>query len=169
MTLVENERKFLEFYDRSITKIYRYVYFRVGSEQIAQDISSEAFLRAWQYLKDGKDIGNLSAMVYQICRNLIADYFRKNKSLLISLDESQNLPESESNLLQQAGDKIDVEVIKHHLRLLKVEYQEIIIWRYIDDFEIPEIAQITGKSEGATRTCLSRALGALKEILESQS
>jgi len=98
MKLVENEQKFLEFYDQNITKIYRYIYFRVGSQEIAQDLSSEAFLKTWQYLKDGNFIGNLSAMIYQICRNLIADYFLKNPNLLIPIEDVQETHLSEAEI-----------------------------------------------------------------------
>jgi len=52
------------------------------------------------------------------------------------------------------------------LKQIKEEYQEVIIWYYVDDFEVGEIAQILGKSEGAVRVSLSRAVKALKGALE---
>ena len=169
MNLVENEQKFLEFYDQNITKIYRYIYFRVGSEEVAQDLASEAFLKAWQYLKDGNFIGNLSAMIYQICRNLISDYFRKNPNLPIPLDDvaESHLSETQTGLEEKTEKNLKLDQIMGCLRLIREEYQEIIIWYYVDDFEVNEIAQILGKSEGAVRTSLSRALKALKEVLEA--
>jgi RNA polymerase sigma-70 factor (ECF subfamily) len=163
-----DEQNFLHFYDENVAKIYRYIYFRVGSEQVAQDLSSEAFTRALQYLKGGKFIGNLSAMVYQICRNLIADYFRNKQSLSLSLEQipEGDLSESEKGLISNAEDCLAFDKIKNGLGLIKEEYQEVIIWHYIDDFEIGEIAQILGRSEGSVRTALSRALKALREALE---
>lgn len=167
MNLIKDERKFLEFYDQNITKIYRYIYFRVGSEETAQDLSSEAFLKTWQYLNEGKDIGNLSAMIYQVCRNLIADYFRKNPKLPIPLDEISeiHLSEGQADLEEKTEKNLRVDQIMDCLRLIREEYQEVIIWYYVDDFNIDEIAQILGKSEGAVRTSLSRALRALKEAV----
>ena len=165
-----NEQQFLEFYDKFVTKIYRYVYFRVGSEQVAQDLTSEAFLKTWQYIKDGKEIGNLSAMTYQVCRNLIADYFRNVADKLpISLDNvaDSDLAVADSDLITKAEAGLSLDAIKSRLRLIKEEYQELIIWYYIDDFEIYEISQILGKSTGSVRTALSRAVKALKGAIES--
>lgn len=169
MNSTVNEQNFLQFYDQNITKIYRYIYFRVGSQEVAQDLSSEAFLKAWQYLKDGNFIGNLSAMTYQICRNLISDYFRKNPKLPIPLDEvaESHLSEAQTGMEEKTEKNLKIDQIMGCLRLIKVEYQEIIIWYYVDDFEVGEISQILGKSEGAVRTSLSRAIKALKEALEA--
>ncbi len=168
-----DEQKFLEFYDQHITRIYRYVYFRVGSEETAQDLSSEAFLKTWQYLKDGKEIGNLSAMIYQVCRNLIADYFRKNKSLPINLDDisEMNLNETEftDNSFQAANINFELDQIKERIKLLRDEYQDLIVWHYVNDLQIKEIAQILDKSEGSIRTSLSRALKALKAGFEGEN
>jgi RNA polymerase sigma-70 factor (ECF subfamily) len=164
-----NEQKFLEFYDKNITKIYRYIYFRVGSEELAKDLASEAFTKAWQYLKGGNYIGNLSAMTYQICRNLIADNFRNNSNLPISIDNvaETSLIETQPGFEEKAEKGLKIDQIMTCLRLIKEEYQEVIIWYFVDDFEIREIAQILGKSEGAVRTSLSRATKALKEALEA--
>lgn len=163
----KNEQKFLDFYDEYVTKIYRYVYFRVGSEQLAQDLASETFLKTWQYLKEGKPIENLSAMTYKVCRNVISDYFRNSGAFPIKLEdvsEKNNIAEINEDFLEKAENSIELEKIKNQIKLLRLEYQEIIIWRYVDDFEIEEIAQILGKSEGAVRTLISRAVSALKEI-----
>lgn len=168
--LQTDEKNFLDFYDQNVAKIYRYIYFRVGSEQVAQDLASEAFTRAWQYLKDGKFIGNLSAMTYQICRNLISDYFRKKQSLPVPLEQTPGivLDESDKDLIESVDNCLALDKIKDELALIKEEYQEVIIWHYIDDFEIEEIAQILGKTEGSVRTSLSRALKALRDKLENR-
>ncbi len=171
--LIINEQFFLEFYDKNVTKIYRYIYFRVGSQEVAQDLASEAFTKAWQYLKNGnRQIENLSALIYQICRNLISDYFRYNSDMPIPLDgvsdkiSDKITGETGAAIVDKAEDCFQLDQIRQCLRLIRPEYQELIIWYYIDDFEIAEIAQILGKTEGAVRTSLSRAIGALKGQIE---
>lgn len=171
--LQTDEKNFLDFYDQNVAKIYRYIYFRVGSEELAQDLASEAFTRAWQYLKDGKFIGNLSAMIYKICRNLISDYFRKKQSLPVPLEETSEAAlrksDSDNSLVEATDDCLALDKIKIGLTMIREEYQEVIIWHYIDDFEIEEIAQILGKTEGSVRASLSRALKAIRDKLENQS
>jgi len=169
---MNNEQKYLEFYDKNVTKIYRYIYFRVGSQEAAQDLASEAFTKTWQYLKTGnRQIGNLSALIYQICRNLISDYFRYNSDKPISLEEVSDkisdkiIGESASGNMEKAENCFQSDQIRQCLRLIRQEYQELIIWYYIDDFEITEIAQILGKTEGAVRTSLSRAIFSLRELI----
>jgi len=170
------EQQFLEFYDKNVTKIYRYIYFRVGSREATQDLASEAFTKTWQYLKNGnRHIGNLSALIYQICRNLIADYFRYNADMPIPISDISDktsdkiIGETESTIAAKVEDCFRLDQIRQCLRLIKPEYQELIIWYYIDDFEVSEIAQILGKSEGAVRTSLSRAIGALKRQIEAKN
>jgi len=60
----------------------------------------------------------------------------------------------------------DLEQVKAALTNLKEDYQNVIIWRYLDDLPIPEIAKILDKSEEAARVMLHRALKALKNKLK---
>jgi len=57
----------------------------------------------------------------------------------------------------------DLDTIKAVLTNLKDEYQEVVIWHYIDDLSIAEIAKMLKKSEGAVRVTLHRALKAVKK------
>jgi len=65
-----------------------------------------------------------------------------------------------------AAVSLDMSSVKQALRQLSPDYQEIIIWRYLDELETKEIAEILNKSEGAVRTLLSRALSDLRKALE---
>ncbi|MDD5590143.1 MAG: RNA polymerase sigma factor [Candidatus Portnoybacteria bacterium] len=162
-----NEKQFLDFYDKYIAKIYRYIYFRVGSEEVAKDLSSEVFLRVWKYLQSGEIIGNLSAMAYKIARNLISDHFRKTSDKLpLSLETLPITLASSDNTSENTSDNFELDRIKACLKDLRAEYQEMVIWRYIEDLDIEEIAQITGKSQNAVRTTISRAMAALKRAVE---
>ena len=172
-----SETQFLELYDVNVAKIYRYIYFRLNSETTAQDLTSEVFLKCWQNLsKDGgKEVKNHRAFIYQITRNLIVDFYRQKDKLPISLEEiadsgnkiADKLPIADRNndLQEIASKTLDVERIKKALGGLNSDYQEIIIWRYLDELEIAEIAEIMEKKEGAVRTLLSRALADLREVL----
>jgi RNA polymerase sigma-70 factor (ECF subfamily) len=59
----------------------------------------------------------------------------------------------------------DLEQVKAALVNLRDDYQNVIVWRYLDDLSIPEIAKILDKSETAARVLLHRALKALKNEL----
>ncbi|MBU2037447.1 RNA polymerase sigma factor [Patescibacteria group bacterium] len=179
------EQQFLELYDANVGKIYRYIYFRVGSEEQAQDLTSEVFLKSWQYLqvkneksrlRQGfggqvkvKSLDNPRAFFYQIARNLITDFYRQKNKSPISLDEiaDKAITDKADSPSDLAAVALDMDTVKKALLCLNDDYREIIIWRYLDELEIREIADILEKREGAVRTLLSRALDSLKGVLGS--
>ena len=57
------KKQFSKIYDEHIKKIYRFVYLKVSSEDIAQDIASETFLKAWDKFKAGEEIKNMQAFL----------------------------------------------------------------------------------------------------------
>ena len=168
-----SEEQFLVLYDQYVGKIYRYIYFRVNAEEQAQDLTSEVFLKSWQWLSDSspkfktRDLANPRAFFYQVARNLITDFYSQKDRLPLSLDEITDRPLADKTVgpSEQASLNLDMATVKKTLQKLNPDYQEIIIWRYLDELEVKEIAQIIDKSEGAVRTILSRALASLKEVL----
>lgn len=167
------EQQFLELYDVNVGKIYRYIYFRVGSEEHAQDLTSEVFLKSWQYITQRsidkrQPLKNPRAFFYQIARNLIIDFYRQKDKAPLSLEEIADRPiaDKTSGPKEIASISLDMVSVKKALLRLNDDYREIIIWRYLDELEIREIAEILDKREGAVRTLLSRALASLKEVLK---
>lgn len=158
---------FSKIYDKYVDKIYRFVFVKVNSQEIAQDLTSETFLRGWKSFQDqNKKIENHSAFLYQIARNLVVDYYRqKGKNSVIS---TENLPitDPRTNLEEGAIFASDLDVIKANLAGLKDEYQTVVIWHYLDDLSVPEIAKMLNKSEEGVRVTLHRALKALRDKVE---
>src|SRR5690606_2206251 len=81
-------------YDRYLDLVYRYVYFRVGSHPLAEDLTSETFLRALRRIADftwqGRDFG---AWLVTIARNLVADHFKSGRYRLeVSTAEILDVP-----------------------------------------------------------------------------
>src|SRR3989338_11153519 len=78
----KNERQaFIKAYDLYIDQLYRFIYFKVGSKEEAEDLCSAVFLKAWNYILEKSLIEekSLKALLYKIARNSIIDYYRKNK------------------------------------------------------------------------------------------
>lgn len=161
-----SERQFSELYDAHVGKIYRYIFFRVGSEEQAQDLTSEVFLKSWQHL-NSQQLKNPRAFFYQVARNLITDFYRQRDKAPLSLEDiaDKSIADKKDDPMEEVSRTLEFESIKKALIQLNADYQEIIIWRYLDELEIKEIAEILGKSEGAVRVLLSRALAGLKEVL----
>ena len=160
-------KEFGKIYDRHVDKIYRFVYLKVSSPEIAEDLTSEVFLRCWQsYKNPDKNIDNISAFLYQIARNLVTDHYReKAQAQLVSTDAAPVIADIGISLEQKAIIQSDVDRIKAVLANIKDDYREIIVWYYLDEFTVPEIAKIANKSEEAVRVTIHRALKALKAEL----
>ncbi len=172
---MSNLRKdFSKIYDQCIDKIYRFVFIKVNSQEIAEDLTSETFLRGWEAFKKSSNphkqkIDNPQAFLYQIARNLITDHYReKGRTQFVPID-CVPVFDPTPNLEETTQIKSDLELIKSAITSLNNEdYQEFIIWHYIDDLSVEEIANITGKTEGAVRVTIHRALKSLKNILEEE-
>jgi RNA polymerase sigma-70 factor (ECF subfamily) len=167
------KKRFSKIYDKYIEKIYRFVFLKVNSQETAEDLTSKVFLKGWEAFKKSevkgqKSIENPQAFLYQIARNLVIDFYReKGKTQIISAEYSR-IPDPRTNLEEKAILSADLEQVRKSLENLRENYQNVIIWHYLDDLSISEIAEILNKPEGTVRVTLHRALKALKkEISEA--
>lgn len=166
---------FVKAYDENVDDIHRFVYFKIGNKEEANDLTSVIFLKTWNHIQTNslEDSKTLRALLYKIARNAIIDYYREaNNKITASLDDEDN----KIDVVDDAPDpqeKIDaeanLEMIKNKLPLLKEEYREVIIMRFINDLTIEEIADISGKKIGNIRVLIHRALGALKSLIEADT
>jgi len=156
-------KEFIKIYDENIEKIYRFVFLKVGSQEAAEDLSSQVFVKGWDKFRTGKgEIQNPSAYLFQIARNEIADYYRKRKFNTVSIEDYQ-LSDPNLKVEQDFSQKSDLEIIKAKLTSLSEDHQNVLILRYLNDFSIKEIAKILEKQEGAVRVMIHRAIQELKE------
>lgn len=165
-----NQREFFsQIYDQYVGKIYRFVFLKVNSQEAAEDLTSETFVRGWRAFQKtsekggGKKIENISAFLYQIARNLVTDFYRRNQRYKIVPADTANFIETGDSAIETADLGMEMTVVRKALLSLKDNYQDLIIWHYLDDLQVPEIANMLGQSEGTVRVRLSRALEALRE------
>lgn len=162
------KRQFVKLYDQYAPRIYRFICLKIESLQDSEDLTSEVFFRFWRKLADKSNkIDNPRAFLYRIANNLITDFYRRKPRADLVIDPAENsilmeIPDK-TDLNQKTNLDLDMEQVKKALKQLKNEYQDVIIWHYLDELSSKEISQITGKSEGAVRVLLHRALGTLKE------
>jgi len=157
-----------QFYDLYVERIYRFIFFKVNSEEDAKDLTSEVFLKTWQYLKADKPIKNLNAFVYMVARNSVIDFYRSKSKKEITEEFVSNIADNDlaSRLLdKQLADSETAELLTA-LKTLKEEYREAITLYYLDELNIKEISLILQKSPGAVRVLIHRALNALKATLK---
>ena len=166
---MSNLRKtYSEIYDKYVKKIYRFVLLKVNSAEIAEDLTSEVFMRGWESFKANRDkIENIQAFLYQIARNLLADHYRHEaRAQLVSVEYAPPLPDRKQDLEEAAFLQSDLERVKAALSDINDDYREVIVWYYLDELKVSEIAKILNKSEPTVRVLIHRALHALKVELK---
>lgn len=169
-----------ELYDLLAPRIYRFIYFKVTSQLDAEDLTAEVFLKAWQHISQGREIKDVSGLLYAIARNTVIDFYRRRAS-----QPTENIDDVLLNRLAEAGGAVEggakteqmekiqqlneAQVLAKNLLLLKDEYREALTLRYIDDLSFGEVAAILKKSQVGARVLVHRALQALKKIVENQN
>ncbi len=169
----QDQDAFLQAYDLYADDIYRFIYFKVGSVEEAQDLTSAVFLKVWNYVQSrGIDQSkSLKAFIYKVARNSIIDHYRQTKKVVTSIDDEElklNLADEGQDIMARSEDISDMELIKKALPLLKDEYREVVLMHYVDELSFAEIADITGKTKGNIRVIAFRALKALKDLIEEK-
>lgn len=171
----KDKEVFIKVYDDFAGDIYRFVYFKIGHVEEAKDLTSMIFLKTWNHIQNNSltSASTLRALLYKIARTSIVDYYRETGSKLeVSLDDENHpidIPDEKSDLATDMDKTSDLAKIKSKLPLLKEEYREIIVLKFVNDLEIDEISEVTGKTKGNVRVLLHRSLAALKELLEEDN
>ena len=182
MVVIEQEKKILkrikngdneafgEFYDFYAPRVYRFVRLKVDSQETAQDLTSEAFLRIWQHLQEQRRIRErFQALLYKIARNLVIDFYRTKSVREILIED--NLEEFSSAEDEETSNELvlrqeEMAEVKKALIQINSNYQDVIVWYYLDELSVPEIAEILEKNEGTVRVLIHRAMKSLRNVME---
>ncbi len=156
---------FAKLYDAYVKQIYRFVFFKVNNREQAEDISADVFLKAWNYLQENKEVQSFSGLLYRMARNAIIDLYRARASQPGLLSEDVEVSDK-GKWQERIEISIANESVVAGLKKLKQEYQEVITLRFVEELDIPEIAEIMNKKKVAVRVTLHRALKKLQDILE---
>jgi len=147
-----------------------------NNPQEAEDISQEAFLRAFQSLAHFNPSYKFSTWLYQITLNIIRDKFKKKELNPASLDAPVETDDSEfylqpadlaNNPEQIITRKEDVRTVQKAIYSLPLKYREVLVLRHLQDLSYIEIANILKLPVGTVKVRLYRAREQLKKILET--
>lgn len=158
---------FGQLYDHYVTGVFRFIYYRVSSQQLAEDLTSETFVRGLRAIQrfnwQGKDFG---AWLTTIARNLVADHFKSSRSRLEIVTET--IPERTSHAAgpeQEVLSLISNEMLFEAVNALPNEQRECILMRFIQGLSIAQTAAALGRSEGAVKQLQLRAVRSLAKTV----
>jgi len=161
---------FGRLYDAYVDTVYRYIYYRVSSKALAEDLTQETFLRALRRIStftwQGRDFG---AWLVTIARNLVADHFKSSRHRLEvptgeMLDSDQHEPSPEESVLAYLSNRALLDAVKQ----LNAQQQECVTLRFLHGLSVAETAQIMGKNDGAIKTLQYRAIRTLARLLPAE-
>lgn len=154
-------------FQRYHQSVFRYLYYRVNDPYVAEDLTSEVFMRMLRALPEYRLQGiSFQAWLFQIARNLSVDYFRKTSSHP-NVELQENTVASDPDPAEIAEDSLTSESLRKALAQLPTEQREVLVLRFILGMSINEVAAVLKRSEDSVKGLQRRGLVALRERLNA--
>jgi len=166
-----NARAFGELYDHYVDTVYRYVLFRVGDRSLAEDLTSETFVRALRRISSvsyqGRDVG---AWFITIARNLVLDHVKSGR-YRHEVTTADVADVSGRTAGVTSGPENEVIAAATNAELMRCvaklnpDQQECIVLRFLQGLSVAETADRMGRNEGAIKALQHRAVRRLAQLL----
>lgn len=154
-----------DLYQQHHLSIFRYLFYRTSDAHVAEDLTSEVFIRMIRSLPgyQPQEVPFL-AWLFQIARNLSIDHYRKvSKDQLVPLEETLNA--GHDDLTKTVDHRLTSQTLSNALEALSEDQRDVIVLRFVAGMPIAEVAQSLSKSEDAIKGLQHRGLIALRQIL----
>lgn len=160
-----HEEALTSIYNLYFEKIYRFIYYRVGHKEVAEDLAEEVFLKAFSKISGITEDGAFEGWLYQIARNKVIDHYRDKKQT-VALESIENTLEYESNVVDVLELKEQQKVFLKLIKELGADQQTVIKLKFLENLDNEQIGHMLGKSEGAIRVIQHRAITRLQELIK---
>src|ERR671918_285064 len=168
----ELDAAFSELYKAHLRDVYSYAYYRVGNHHDAEDLTEQTFLQAYRHFERAQREAQgrpLRPWLIRIAHNLAANYYRdRSRRPQTSIDDASPLaePRTTEALVE---DREDLHRILECVQELPDDRREALIMRFALGMDNREIARALGRSDGATKVLIHRAIKQLEESLEEDA
>jgi RNA polymerase sigma-70 factor (ECF subfamily) len=163
------DRDFTELYRAHLRDVYSYAYYRVGNHHDAEDLTEQTFLQAYRHFERAQRESNgrpLRPWLIRIAHNLAANFYRdRSRRPMTQLDDASILqePHGTEELVEE---REELQEVLEGVSNLPDDRREALIMRFALGMDNREIARTLGRSEGATKVLIHRAIKQLEENLE---
>lgn len=149
--------------------VYRYIYYRVGEQTVAEDLLSDVFVRVLQDLPSYRDTGApFEAWLYRIAHARVVDYYRRQKVRKTVPFDQIVITDNEADPALRIGDSDDARRVWAAVNQLSTDQQQVVSLRFIAGYSSAQVARVLNKTEGAVKALQHRALTALRRLLEHE-
>ncbi len=158
---------FGEIYDHYVGMVHRYVHHRVGDRTMAEDVTSETFVRALRRIDSlsfqGRDVG---AWLITIARNIVFDHVKSSRYRLeVTTADMRDADTATDGPEDAVVQQLTNEALVACMRKLGPEQQECLALRFLHGLSVSETAQVMGKRDGAIKALQHRAVRRLAGML----
>lgn len=161
-----DEEAIAELYRRHVQPIYRYILYRVGDPNTAQDLTAEVFLRMVEGLPKYRERGYpFSSWLYSIANARVIDYFRHQRRHPQVPIDTLILTDHATTPDAHVHEQETIQELHRALNDLTPEQQTVVILRFIEGYDINTVAQIMRKKPGAIKALQHRALARMQRFL----
>ena len=160
---------FSTLYKAHLRDVYSYSYYRVGNHHDAEDLTEQTFLQAYRHFERAQRESKgrpLRPWLIRIAHNLAANYYRdRSRRPQTAIDDADALASSHTTeaLVQ---DRDDLKRILECVQQLPDDRREALIMRFALGMDNREIARALGRTDGATKVLLHRAIRQLEELVK---
>lgn len=169
-----DNKAFDELLARYQSKLFNYIYFIVRSQEMAEDIFQETFVKAITTIQQGRYTasGKFGAWLTRIAHNMIIDGFRQERNEnTISNDETEvdllnNVDLCDDNIETQMVNEQTLSDVRRLVDALPDSQREVVYMRFYQDLSFKEIAEITGVSINTALGRMRYALMGMRRIAE---
>ena len=166
------DREFSALYKAHLKDVYSYSYYRVGNHHDAEDLTTQTFLQAYRHFERAQRESQgrpLRPWLIRIAHNLAANYYRdRSRRPQTSIDDAGPLPELHTTEAL-VEDREDLNRILQCVRQLPDDRREALIMRFALGMDNREIARALGRTDGATKVLIHRAIRQLEELVQAEA
>lgn len=155
----DQRRELLLLYDSALPGVYGYLASRCGSAAVAEDLTSETFLAAVAAVKAGKVAELTVAWLIGVARHKLVDHWRRREREERVLTAVESEPAADDDPWDVRLDRMTAHRV---LAALGAHHRGALTLRYLDGLPVRQVAEILGRTEGATEVLLVRARAAFR-------
>ncbi len=163
------DRDFSDLYRAHLRDVYSYAYYRIGNHHDAEDLTEQTFLQAYRHFERAQRESNgrpLRPWLIRIAHNLAANYYRDRSRRPVTQLEDATVLTAPHGTEEMVEGREEVKEVLAGVSNLPDDRREALIMRFALDMDNREIARAMGRSEGATKVLLHRAIRQLEQELK---
>ncbi len=167
----ETDRAFAQLYRDHLKDVYSYAYYRIGNHHDAEDLTEQTFLQAYRHFgraRKESDGRPMRPWLIRIAHNLAANYHRDRSRKPQTPLDSVEPPAARHSTEDLVEGREELRAVIENLQELPDERREALVMRFALGMDNREIARAMGKSDGATKVLIHRAIKQLQELLEAE-